>query len=48
MVMVTVDVVGVSRYNKGPFFAIKTKTYNDGGTKEYYGIGYKAISLPNR
>ncbi len=43
MVMVTVDVVGVSRYNKGPFFAIKTKTYNDGGTKEYYGIGYKVI-----
>ena len=41
--MVTVDVVGVSRYNKGPFFAIKTKTYNDGGTKEYYGIGYKVI-----
>ncbi len=43
MVMLTVDVVGVSRYNKGPFFAIKTKTYNDGGTKEYYGIGYKVI-----
>ena len=43
MVMITVDVVGVSRYNKGPFFAIKTKTYNDGGTKEYYGIGYKVI-----
>lgn len=43
MVMVTIDVIGVSRYNNGPFFAIKTKTYNDGGTQEYYGIGYKVI-----
>ena len=43
MLIITIDVVGVSRYNVGPFFAIKTHTYNDGGTKEYYGIGYKVI-----
>ena len=43
IVMVTVDVICVSRYSKGPFFAIPTHTYKDGGTKEYYGLGYKVI-----
>lgn len=43
LIMITVDVICVSRYNKGPYFAIPTKTYKDGGTKEYYGIGYKVI-----
>lgn len=43
MIMVTVDVVCVAKYNKGPFFAIKVATYKDGGTKVYYGLGYKVI-----
>ena len=43
MLMITTDVICVARYNKGPFFAIKTKTYKDGGTKVYYGLGYKVI-----
>lgn len=43
MVMITVDVVSISRYNKGPFFAIRTNVYKDGGTKVYYGLGYKVI-----
>ena len=43
LVMVTIDVISVSRYNAGPFFAIKTKTIKDGGTKIYYGLGYKVI-----
>ena len=43
MLMITVDIISVARYNKGPFFAIKTNTYKDGGTKVYYGIGYKVI-----
>lgn len=43
MLMITTDVICVGRYNKGPFFAIKTKTYKDGGTKVYYGLGYKVI-----
>ena len=43
MAMVITDVICVSRYNKGPFFAIKIDTYDDGGTKIYYGIGYKVI-----
>ena len=41
--LVVIDIVSVSKYNKGPFFAINTKTYGDGGTKEYYGLGYKVI-----
>lgn len=27
-----------------PIFAVKTATLKDGGTKIYYGIGYKVIS----
>lgn len=43
MLMITIDVISVARYNKGPFFAIKTNTYKDGGTKAYHGFGYKVI-----
>ena len=43
LLMVTSDIVLVSKFNKGPFFAIPVKTYDDGGSKEYYGIGYKVI-----
>lgn len=41
--LVIIDIIAVSSFDKGPFFAIRTKTYNDGGTKEYYGLGYKVI-----
>ena len=41
--LVVIDVLCVSKLNKGPFFAIPVHTYDDGGTKEYYGIGYKVI-----
>ena len=41
--MITIDIISVARYNKGPYFAIKTATLKDGGTKVYYGIGYKVI-----
>ena len=37
------DILIASNTNVGPFLAIKVKTHNDGGTKEYYGLGYKAI-----
>ena len=43
LLMITTDIICVSKYNIGPFFAIPTKTYKDGGTKEYYGLGYKVI-----
>lgn len=41
--MITIDIVRVKKYNKLPIFAIPLHTYKDGGTKEYYGIGYKVI-----
>ena len=41
--LVVGDVVMVTKFNVGPIFAIKVKTYNDGGTKEYAGIFYKVI-----
>ena len=28
---------------KRPIFMIRTTIYKDGGTKEYYGLGYKVI-----
>ena len=43
MLIICVDVICVTKYKVGPIFAIKTKEYNDGGTKEYYGLGYKVI-----
>lgn len=43
MVLISIDVILVARYQKGPYFAIKTATYKDGGTKVYYGLGYKVI-----
>ena len=42
-ILVTTDILLVSKKDIGPFLAINTKTYNDGGTKEYYGLGYKVI-----
>lgn len=43
LLMITTDIICVSKYNIGPLFAIPTHTYKDGGTKEYYGLGYKVI-----
>ena len=43
LAMISIDIVCVSKYNVGPFFAIRTGVLKDGGTKEYYGIGYKVI-----
>lgn len=44
MILSIIDIIAVVKYNKGPFFAIPTVQYKDGGTKEYYGLGYKVIS----
>lgn len=43
VILTSIDTVCVKKYNKGPYFAIQMKRYDDGGTKEYYGIGYKII-----
>lgn len=42
-ILVTTDIILVSKAGVGPFLAIRTKVYDDGGTKEYYGLGYKVI-----
>lgn len=41
--MITTDIIRVAKYDKKPLFAINTKTYKDGGSKEYIGLGYKVI-----
>ena len=41
--MISVDIICVTKYHKGPLFAIRTHVYKDGGTKVYYGLGYKVI-----
>lgn len=33
----------LSKYNKKPIFAIPVFKLKDGGTVEYYGLGYKVI-----
>lgn len=43
IIAISLDIIAVSKYEKGPFLAIPLKTYKDGGTKEYYGLGYKVI-----
>lgn len=41
--LVSIDVICVAKYDKGPFFALPLKKYDDGGSKAYYGLGYKVI-----
>lgn len=41
--LVFIDVLIANYTSVGPFLAVKVKTHNDGGTKEYYGLGYKVI-----
>lgn len=43
VILAGVDILCVTKLNKGPFFAIPVHTYEDGGTKEYLGLGYKVI-----
>lgn len=40
---IAIDTILVNKYEKGPIFAIHTKTYDDGGSKVYLGLGYKVI-----
>ncbi|WP_259473520.1 hypothetical protein [Clostridium estertheticum] len=37
----------LSKANKSPVFAIPTVMYKDGGSIEYYGLGYKVIKYSN-
>lgn len=42
-IMIVTDVICITKYETGPYFAIRTKIYDDGGTEEFYGLGYKVI-----
>ena len=42
-ILIVIDLFLITRFEFGPLFAIRTKTYKDGGTKVYYGLGYKVI-----
>ena len=41
--IITIDYIRVAKFEYTPLFAIKTETLKDGGTTEYYGLGYKVI-----
>lgn len=43
MIMIVTDTIAVTKYQTGPFFAIRTQVYKDGGTSVYHGLGYKVI-----
>ncbi len=43
LAIITIDLICVLKFHVGPFFAVRTNVYKDGGTKVYYGIGYKVI-----
>lgn len=44
ILLVSIDIILVGKFELGPFLAIPVKKHNDGGTKEYYGLGYKVIN----
>lgn len=48
LLLITVDIILVGKYEIGPFFAIPVKKYNDGGSKAYYGLGYKVIKYKQK
>ena len=37
----------LAKANKSPIFAIPVIKYQDGGSTEYYGLGYKVIKYVN-
>lgn len=44
LIFFAIDYSRVQKQEK-PLFCIKVETYRDGGTKEYYGLGYKIIDF---
>jgi len=45
LILLTITLIDINRikHDKMPILTIKTVAYKDGGTKEYYGLGYKLI-----
>lgn len=37
----------LAKANKSPLFAVPIVKYKDGGSSEYYGLGYKVIKYVN-
>ena len=42
-IIIAIDMTCIVKYDKGPYFAIRTATLDDGGTQVFYGLGYKVI-----
>lgn len=42
-IAIATDVICLTKLEKGPYFAIRTETKEDGGTEIFYGLGYKVI-----
>lgn len=42
LIIIIIDCIKIKN-NQKPILCIITKIYRDGGTKEYYGLGYKVI-----
>lgn len=49
IIWITFFITGFSlaKANKSPVFAIPVIRYKDGGSTEYYGLGYKVIKYVN-
>lgn len=45
-IFISIDIKQLKKGNE-PIFCVNIKTYRDGGTKEYIGIGYKVIKYNN-
>ena len=43
--IITIDYVRVAKFEYTPLFAIRTNTYKDGGTTEYYGLVADTIKI---
>ena len=46
-IFISIDIKQLKKGNE-PIFCVNIKTYRDGGTKEYIGIGYKVIKYNNK
>ena len=45
--LIAIDIVSVTKFDKGPFFAIPNKKINN-GNEEYYGLGYKVTKYSKK
>ena len=49
LLLIAIDIVAVTKFDKGPFFAIPNKKVNiNNKNKEYYGLGYKVTKYSKK